>query len=54
MIIPENETLKAEYLSWILSTCIASKEERKALYDRRRQFFLYGTVRRQRHHLQSN
>ena len=43
MIIPENETLKAEYLTWILSTCLASKEERKALYDRRRQFFLYGT-----------
>ena len=43
MIIPENETLKAEYLTWILGTCIASKEERKALYDRRRQFFLYGT-----------
>ena len=43
MIIPENETLKCEYLTWILSTCLASKEERKALYDRRRQFFLYGT-----------
>ena len=43
MIIPENETLKAEYLVWLLDTCLASKEERKALYDRRRQFFLYGT-----------
>ena len=26
-----------------MDTCTASKEERKALYDRRRQFFLYGT-----------
>jgi hypothetical protein len=43
VIIPENETLKNEYLTWILDTCLASKEERKALYDRRRQFFLYGT-----------
>ena len=31
MIIPENESLKAEYLTWILDTCLASKEERKAL-----------------------
>jgi hypothetical protein len=43
MIIPENQSLKEEYLVWILQTCLASKEERKALYDRRRQFFLYGT-----------
>ncbi len=43
MIIPESEPLKSEYLQWILDTCLASKEERKALYDRRRQFFLYGT-----------
>ena len=43
MIVPESESLKNEYLTWVLGQCIASKEERKALYDRRRQFFLYGT-----------
>lgn len=43
MILPDNEALKSEYLQWILDTCLASKRERKGLYDRRRQFFLYGT-----------
>lgn len=43
MIIPENEHLKADYLTWVLGTCLQSKEERKQLYDRRRNFFLYGT-----------
>ena len=44
MIIPENEPLKSEYLKWVLDTCLASKKERKDMYDRRRQFFLYGTA----------
>src|ERR1700722_7561456 len=43
MIIPDNQKLKDDYLTWILDTCLSSKEERKSLYDRRRQFFLYGT-----------
>ena len=43
MIIPDDAKLRDEYLTWILDTCLSSKEERKALYDRRRQFFLYGT-----------
>jgi hypothetical protein len=43
MIIPESEPLRSEYLTWLLDTCTASREERKELYDRRRQFFLYGT-----------
>src|SRR3984957_19554047 len=43
MIIPDKEPLKSEYLQWILDVCLASKKERKDMYDRRRQFFLYGT-----------
>jgi hypothetical protein len=43
VIIPDNPNLKNDYLKWILDTCLASKKERKDMYDRRRQFFLYGT-----------
>ncbi len=43
MIIPDTEHLKNDYLQWVLETCLASKKERKDMYDRRRQFFLYGT-----------
>jgi hypothetical protein len=43
MIIPESEPLRTEYLTWLLDICTASRQERKSLYDRRRQFFLYGT-----------
>src|SRR5580698_700543 len=43
MIIPETEPLKSDFLGWVLDVCLASREERKSLYDRRRQFFLYGS-----------
>jgi hypothetical protein len=43
MIIPDNPVLKQEFLGWVLDVCNASKNDRKNLYDRRRQFFLYGT-----------
>jgi hypothetical protein len=43
VIIPENPKVKDEYLKWILGVCLDSKKDRKDLYDRRRQFFLYGT-----------
>ena len=43
MIIPETEPLKSDFLGWVLDVCLMSKAERKALYDRRRTFFLYGT-----------
>ena len=43
MIIPDNPQLKAEYVQWILDVCLQSKQDRKMMYDRRRQFFLYGT-----------
>lgn len=43
MIIPDNPKLKAEYLQFVLDTCLADKHDRKNMYDRRRQYFLYGT-----------
>jgi hypothetical protein len=43
MIIPDrDETVLSERLKWIVDTCLASRKERKDLYDRRRQFFLFG------------
>jgi hypothetical protein len=43
MIIPEVTRDRDEYLTWVLNTCIQSRRERKDMYDRRREFFLYGT-----------
>jgi hypothetical protein len=44
VIIPEKEQEKSEYLDWVIGTCLLSRKDRKDLYDRRRQFFLYGTA----------
>lgn len=44
MIIPPPGPDREDYLQFILDTCLASKKERKDLYDRRRTFFLYGTA----------
>lgn len=44
MIIPENPAKQAEYLRWVLDVCLNSQKDRKDLYDRRKQFFLYGTA----------
>ena len=43
MIIPDDPKLRNEHLLWVLNTCTASRKSRKEMYDRRRQFFLYGT-----------
>jgi hypothetical protein len=43
MIIPDSGPLKEEFLQWVLDVCLSSKDDRKTMYDRRRQFFLYGT-----------
>jgi hypothetical protein len=43
MIIPETTRDRDQYLSWVLNTCLQSRRERKDMYDRRREFFLYGT-----------
>ncbi len=42
MIIQEGPH-QPEFLRWVLDICLSSKKDRKDLYDRRRQFFLYGT-----------
>ena len=43
MIIPDDPKLRDEYLAWILDACTRSRRSRQEMYDRRRQFFLYGT-----------
>ena len=43
MIIPDNEAQRTEHVKWLLDTCMESINERKELYERRRQFFLFGT-----------
>lgn len=44
MIIPDDPAKQAEYLRFVLDVCLLSKKDRKDLYDRRRQFFLFGTA----------
>jgi hypothetical protein len=41
MMIPEGAR-KSEFLQWVIDTCMDSRKERKDLYDRRRQYYLYG------------
>jgi hypothetical protein len=46
MIIPENTARephrKDQFVQWVIDVCMNSKKDRKDLYDRRQQFFLYG------------
>src|SRR5882724_4683193 len=44
MIIPDEPAKQAEYVRWVLDVCLNSQKDRKDLYDRRKQFFLYGTA----------
>ena len=44
MIIPTDPTRKAEYVKFLIDTCLQSRKDRKDLYDKRRQYFLYGTA----------
>ena len=44
MIIPDNPSRRTEFIQWVLEVCLNSKKDRKDLYDRRRQFWLYGTA----------
>lgn len=41
MIIPEGPK-QPEFLEWVIDICLNSKKDRKDLYDKRRQYFLYG------------
>lgn len=43
MIIPDNPAQREQFIQWVLDVCLNSKKDRKDLYDRRRQFWLYGT-----------
>src|SRR5215475_6340159 len=43
MIIPDEPHKQAEFVRWVLDVCLNSHKDRKDLYDRRRQFWLYGT-----------
>ena len=44
MILPEKPKERDEYLRWVLDTCLMSQKDRKSMYDRRRQYFLFGTA----------
>lgn len=44
MIIPEEPSRQGEFVKWVLDICLNSRKDRKDLYDRRREFFLYGTA----------
>src|SRR6202045_1641432 len=43
MIIPDDPKKQGEFIRWVLDVCLNSKKDRKDLYDRRRQFWLYGS-----------
>jgi hypothetical protein len=42
MIIPDNPARQSEFVQWVVDVCMNSKKDRKDLYDKRRQYFLYG------------
>jgi hypothetical protein len=42
MIIPDDPKQQSQYITWVIDICMNSKKDRKDLYDRRKQYFLYG------------
>jgi hypothetical protein len=42
MKIPSNQAEKEQLVQYVIECCMASQEERRALYERRRRYFLYG------------
>jgi len=42
MIIPDDPARQSQYVQWVIDICMNSKKDRKDLYDRRKQYFLYG------------
>ncbi len=44
MIIPDDPAKLPEFIRWTLDVCLKSRKDRKDLYDRRRQFWLYGSA----------
>ena len=42
MKIPSNQAEKEQFVAYIIDCCMASSEDRRSLYERRRRYFLYG------------
>lgn len=42
MKIPSNQAEKEQLVNYVIECCMASQEERRSLYERRRRYFLYG------------
>ena len=42
MRIPESVAEQEAFLRWLIDKCTVSKQERQALYERRRRYYLYG------------
>lgn len=42
MKIPSNQAEKAQFVQYIVDCCMVSQADRRALYQKRRQYFLYG------------
>lgn len=42
MKIPSQQADKEQFVKYVIDTCMASQEERRELYEKRRRYFLYG------------
>lgn len=42
MKIPSNQREKEQLVQYVISCCMASNDDRRSLYERRRRYFLYG------------
>lgn len=42
MKIPSNEKDKGDFVQYVIGCCMASTDDRRSLYERRRRYFLYG------------
>lgn len=48
MKIPSAEHDKQQFVAYVIGCCMASQEDRRSLYDRRRRYFLYGQNQEQK------
>lgn len=48
MKIPSNREEKERFLRLVIDTCMASREERRSLYEKRRRYFLFGQNQQQK------
>lgn len=42
MKIPSDKQERTQFVSYVIDCCMASSEDRRSLYDRRRRYYLYG------------